>query len=206
VAPGLATARRRSAGQSLVEFAMLIPVFLLLILGLLEFGFLLDQSITLGYASREGARSGAAFGNGNVTTMPCTGNGENVDKNIIAAVQRVLKGPGSRVAIDASTRIEIYNHASGAKNTWIHAPGAGPTVDGRRLDFALSGAVGWNACSRDTDGTGPGDPPQSLGIRVMHTYRFATPLAGIFGFFGPAGPPTLAMTDSTVMALNPSNQ
>ena len=68
------TPRRRAAspaapqrGQGLVEFAMLVPVFVLLLLGMLEFGFVFDHTMTLGYATREGARSGAAFGGGNTT-------------------------------------------------------------------------------------------------------------------------------------------
>ena len=42
--------------------------------------------MTISYATREGARSGAAFAQGNGTTMVCG----DVDKSIVAAVQRVL--------------------------------------------------------------------------------------------------------------------
>ncbi len=98
--------RRRPAerGQGMVEFAMLVPVFLLILLGLLEFGFVFDEQMTLAYGTREGARSGAAFGAGNSTSLPCA----DVDKNIVAAVQRVLKGPGSRVALASSTQIQLF--------------------------------------------------------------------------------------------------
>ena len=50
---------------------MLVPVFLLILLGLLEFGFVFDHAMTINYATREGARSGAAFAPGNTTTMIC---------------------------------------------------------------------------------------------------------------------------------------
>jgi Flp pilus assembly protein TadG len=48
--------RRRSGGQSLVEFALVIPVFLAILFGILDFGFMLYSRITLINATREGAR------------------------------------------------------------------------------------------------------------------------------------------------------
>ena len=47
---------------------MIVPTFLLMLLGLLEFGFLFDQAMTINYATREGARSGAAFAAGQLAT------------------------------------------------------------------------------------------------------------------------------------------
>jgi Flp pilus assembly protein TadG len=49
--------RRGDRGQSLVEFALVIPLFLLILFGILEFGFLLYSRITLINATREGART-----------------------------------------------------------------------------------------------------------------------------------------------------
>lgn len=44
-------------GQSLVEFALVLPILLLLILGMIEFGWILNGKITLTSAVREGARA-----------------------------------------------------------------------------------------------------------------------------------------------------
>jgi Flp pilus assembly protein TadG len=49
--------RSRSRGQALVEFALVFPVFFLILAGLLDFGFLLYSRITLINATREGARA-----------------------------------------------------------------------------------------------------------------------------------------------------
>ena len=43
-------------GQSLVEFAILLPVLLIMLLGLMEWGFLLWTQTTFVNAAREGAR------------------------------------------------------------------------------------------------------------------------------------------------------
>lgn len=46
-------------GQSAVEFALILPILLLLILGMIEYGWLLNAQITLTSAAREGARVAA---------------------------------------------------------------------------------------------------------------------------------------------------
>jgi Flp pilus assembly protein TadG len=48
---------KHESGQSLVEFALVVPVLLLFILGILEFGWLLNAKITLTGGAREGARA-----------------------------------------------------------------------------------------------------------------------------------------------------
>ena len=48
----------RSRGQGLVEFALILPAFLLLIMGIIEFGYVLTVYTGLFNAAREGARVG----------------------------------------------------------------------------------------------------------------------------------------------------
>ena len=43
-------------GQSLVEFALVLPVLLLILLGIVEFGWLFNAQISMTSAAREGAR------------------------------------------------------------------------------------------------------------------------------------------------------
>ena len=52
------TARRRRDGQSLVEFAVVLPIFLLILAGILDFGLGLYSQMTVINAAREGARLG----------------------------------------------------------------------------------------------------------------------------------------------------
>jgi Flp pilus assembly protein TadG len=57
-----ATARgRRSRGQSLVELAIILPVLLLLLMALLQIGFLLFTQVGLTNAAREAARNAASI-------------------------------------------------------------------------------------------------------------------------------------------------
>jgi hypothetical protein len=167
-----------------------------------------DQLMTISYATREGARSGAAFASGNDTTMVCSSS-VDVDKNIVAAVQRVLDAPGSQVKKDGISEVRIYRATSSgaqsgsAANVWTYGAGAGPVVDGENLDFQV-GTTGWDACARDNTWTG-GAAPDSIGVSIVYDYRLVTPLGSIMGFFGSNGPATVRMSDRTVMALNPTD-
>jgi Flp pilus assembly protein TadG len=52
-------ARQRTPGQSLVEFAIVIPVFMFTLLGLIDVARLVYLNSTLSQAAREGARVGS---------------------------------------------------------------------------------------------------------------------------------------------------
>ncbi len=45
-------------GQSTVEFALVLPVLLLIVFGIIEFGFILNAYVTVISSAREGARYG----------------------------------------------------------------------------------------------------------------------------------------------------
>jgi Flp pilus assembly protein TadG len=51
------TAGRRRRGSTLLEFAMVVPVLLLLLLGIIEFGWFFKNQLTVANATREGART-----------------------------------------------------------------------------------------------------------------------------------------------------
>lgn len=50
---------KREDGQSLVEFALIIPIVIFLLLAIIEYGWMLNAKITLTSAAREGARVAA---------------------------------------------------------------------------------------------------------------------------------------------------
>lgn len=67
--------RRSARGQSLVEFALVLPVLTILIFGIIDFGMALRSYVSLTNATREGARFAAV---GNVTgTYPTDCDGTN---------------------------------------------------------------------------------------------------------------------------------
>ena len=54
---------RKEAGQDLVEYALVLPLFLFLTLGVIEFSLLYFQYNTVANAAREGARAGVVMPN-----------------------------------------------------------------------------------------------------------------------------------------------
>lgn len=195
----------REAGQGIVEFALLTPVFMMILMAILEFGMAFDHAISIVYATREGARAGAALVNGGGTAGCSTGqspNAANVDPQIIAAVERVLTSPGSQVSLANVSQIRIFLASStGAEtssvNVWTYAPGAGPSVDGANLDFSPA-TTAWQACSRTNT-----VPAPSIGVTIRYSYHLSTPLQSLFGMFG-TGATTLEIGDRAVMAMNPT--
>ncbi len=51
----------RSGGQSLVEFSLVLGPLLLVLLGIIQFGFIFNSYVTLTNAVREGAREGTIY-------------------------------------------------------------------------------------------------------------------------------------------------
>jgi Flp pilus assembly protein TadG len=193
---------------------LVVPVFMLLLLGMLEFGFLLNHNMTLSYASREGARAGAAMADGSVKDSQCGGTtltAANVDPLIIAAVERVVASPGSMVKLARITEVRIFKPtATGADpgtadNIWRYrAAGpsnpAVPCVSPTQYLSFYQVSASWDASSRVV-----GTNPDSVGVRISYTYDFTTPLGGILQFFTGQGIADLPMTDTTIMALEPTS-
>ena len=57
----LARFGRDERGQALVEFALVLPILLILVLGIIEFGRAWNLHQTITHAAREGARLAAVF-------------------------------------------------------------------------------------------------------------------------------------------------
>lgn len=54
--------RHDNKGQSTVEFVLLLPVLLLILMAIIEFGFMFNAYLSITHASREGARLGSIGG------------------------------------------------------------------------------------------------------------------------------------------------
>lgn len=175
---------RDMRGQAIVEFVVILPVFVVLLMGMLEFGAAYDHRTAMAYAVREGARVGASLGNGGSSPSA-------VDPTIIAAVQRGLTSP---ILIENVTEITIFK-----------ANSAGQAVAGKVNTYDrygnLVGTAGWPATSRV-----PGLNGDSIGVGVRYDFRPITPLATLLGLFFGGPPPydTIPMSDVTVMHLEPT--
>jgi Flp pilus assembly protein TadG len=99
---------KNEKGQSLVEFAILLPVLLLLLMGILEFGLMLNSYLTINNSAREGARFGIVAGSNLeikelINSISPNLESENLEVNITPL-------DGSRQSGDTLTVEVIYNY------------------------------------------------------------------------------------------------
>jgi Flp pilus assembly protein TadG len=167
-------ARRRSRGQTMTEFALVSPVLLLVLFGILESGLLLFSVGTARFAAGEAARQEAE-----------SGNAANADSFSIQVVRGTALGTTNLAQVQ---HIDIYKLQEQANGTLTVVPG---TVDSYNLDGTPRGAIPWPSSSRDVK-NGESD---FLGVTIYYRYTWKT---GLFLFAGP-----LNLNQSFAIRLEP---
>ena len=153
--------RRRARGQTMTEFALVVPVLLLLIMGVLDGALLMFSVGTARFAAAEGSRVASTLGNAATT-----------DSQV---VQMIRDNVGT-TRLFTVTEVDVYK---------LNQDGNGnltpdPTYFNR---YALDGTpmtspVPWPPAQRNV-GNGTSD---FIGITVNYTYTWKA------GFFAPLGP------------------
>ncbi|MFQ5878691.1 MAG: TadE/TadG family type IV pilus assembly protein [Dehalococcoidia bacterium] len=107
---GLGAGRRRRGredGQSLVELALVLPIFLLLLFGIVDFGMGFQSWITVTNSSREGARLGAVGADSAAIEARVRQTADSLDQaQLSVAVTNAGGPPGESVVVEAS-----YNYS-----------------------------------------------------------------------------------------------
>lgn len=188
-----ATGRRRFRGDdgtALVEAAFVTPVFLVFVLGLLDYGLLLKDYLALNYTSNMAGRSAAI-----------AGNKADADYQVLQAVAR------ASAAIPRATVQRVVVFRAGGDTDVLDATCAGGTASTTESSGALpwashkcnvytsanlvstypSSTFGcgiaaldrfWCPTSRKYATTGANGPPDWIGVYVEVRYQFATRLFG----------------------------
>jgi hypothetical protein len=170
-APGR-RATRAGSGQGLVEFALVLPIFFLLMFGLIDGGRLVYQNSVVSQAAREGARLAAVEASWMGSTDPgcgkvggpiCPANVTTLRAHVLAATNRMM-APFIAVAdADLFTRCDLS--------------GGGPTVRS------------WNEMTCTDHATG-----NVVSVRVQSTYTPLTPGLSLLG--------SIVLTGSSSMVIN----
>ncbi|MGK2851948.1 MAG: TadE/TadG family type IV pilus assembly protein [Candidatus Limnocylindrales bacterium] len=164
--------RRRARGQSLVEFALVLPIFLLLLFGVIDAGRLVYLHTVLSQAAREGARltsveaSWLAQGHPSCGTAGgpvCPANATVLKADVLTATNRMIS------PFAAITTSQLYVRCDPS--------GGAPT-----------GSWTGSSCSSNTTGS-------IASVRLESTFTPITPvLSGLIG--------TLTMSASSSMVIN----
>jgi Flp pilus assembly protein TadG len=94
-------------GVAAIEFAIILPVLIVLLFGFIEFSILLYDKAMLTNASREGARAGIVYSDPN----PITDNDIRAVVNNYCASHLISFGTGSAVNTAISRTMESFGNA-----------------------------------------------------------------------------------------------
>ena len=179
------------AGQSIAEFALVLPILAVILASILEFGLAFDADLAIEAASREGVRAGASLGNGGSNGVCPFGTVDDASAGIDAQILKTIKASLTSAGLDmGGVGVLIY----------LAAANGNPTA-GKTNTFTWNGAGftktsgSWTACGRH-DGTFGGGIYDGIGVQITYTYVTKT---GILTFLGGH----INMVAQTVMPIGP---
>ncbi len=189
--------RQREEGQSLVEFAMVFPIFVTLVMGLIEFSFVFNAMLSVNYAARDAALAAAEAGD----TL-------GADCVILSTIESAIGAP---TADDRIQMVEIYETTpnGGMTGTATIYSRSGSTsctfVDGTTATVPYSrtqnGYPEANRCNilGGCDLALVNDTVDNVGVRVTYRHQWVTPLRNFVG----GGPGGLLFDRSSIMRMEP---
>ena len=192
---GAGTSRQR--GQSLVEFALVFPIFVVLLMGTIEFGLVFNGVLAVDYASRNAALLAAE-----------AGNSSGADCVILESVEQDIGAPADRTAIST---VQIYwaDPDGDPKGSFVnvYTRGGGTTScdypDGSTLTEPYAAtSLGYVDSSRCNAlrGCGSGHTGlDTIGVRITYRHSWRTPLSGLIGLTGTG----LTIVRSNAMRMEP---
>jgi len=184
---------REDSGQTLVEFALILPVFLLVVFGLIDVGRLVYTNSALSQAAREGARLAAAEAAwiGDTTTPACV-----ADESLITS-----SNPGAHVCPTDVAAMKSHIADAVHRMTVLLGPIASIHIScnaGTIADPAPTGdwteGSGGNGC-KDGAGNAISSSGDLVSVRTEYTYDLFTPI--ISTFIG-----STPLSSSATMAIN----
>lgn len=187
----------RADGQSMVEFALVFPIFVTLVLGLVEFAFVFNAILSVNYAARDAALAAAE-----------AGDTSGADCVILSAIEDAVGAPTADERIQS---VEIYRadpdgDMVGSPSRYVRTGSTTCTfVDGTsRTAPYTSTASGYPVSARcnvlgGCDAVAVGDSVDNIGVRITYTHAWVTPLSNFIG----GGPGGLTFDRASVMRMEP---
>jgi Flp pilus assembly protein TadG len=195
--------RRRSRGQALVEFSLIIPVFLTVFFSIVEFSFLFTNYISVNYASHDAAQLAATYGNTQYADAAILQRIDNdistpADPKKIVTVDIYWVDTTQKDARPVSGHENIYTYDGGAHDflmpdttTHISLPFKTTSIgylDTDRCNYNLG--IGCSVLHQTVD---------TIGVKITYQYAWVTPFPQFVT--GSGSGPTLSSIN--IMRLEP---
>jgi Flp pilus assembly protein TadG len=173
---------RNEKGANLVEFALVLPIVILVLLGILESGVAFRDFLTVSNAAKEGVRVVAAMG-----------DDPNSD---CVALAKTAASITTSIRIEQLVEVQIFradangNQIGSDTNTYSLDPGGDPADC---ADWNVN-QYGWDPLDRNVV-TGGTTPLDIAGVRIIYTHGWMTGFPPFNGSF--------TINEATVSRLEP---
>jgi Flp pilus assembly protein TadG len=162
--------RKHARGQSLVEFAIILPVFITMLVGVFDFGHVVWANNAVGTAAREAARFAIVHGGSDTTDCPVGP----------ASPDAFVPGASADCPYPSPSKQSIKDEAE----KWLSGVGGSPAIS------VCYGNV--TTCSGDVDESGAtNERGTSVTVTVKASVNLAAPSLFGFGGFDVSGTTTM---------------
>lgn len=180
---------RRSVGQTLVEFALVIPIFLTVVVAIAEFAFLLTVRTGITYASQDASQIASELGNSPDADVYIL---QQIEKDVMAPVDKARIQTvtifwtdlnGSNKGANTFTRTgSMHNAANTVTVPYTQTSSGYPVAN--RCNIVLA-----TGCASGHTGV------DWIGVTITYSYQWITPLPSMIGIGGTG--PTLVETNTS---------
>lgn len=108
---------RAESGQSLVEFAMVLPLLLMVLFAIIDFGRVYQGHVTLTNAVREGARLGAVGGSSSEIAARVKTTAPNMAPSVTTTIPSQA---GGSVIVNATATVQLITPLGAIMNKFFH--------------------------------------------------------------------------------------
>jgi len=187
VADARSRRRERQGGQGIVEFSLVIPLFITALLGILEFGLLFSAQNSINFASRDAALVAAELGNTNgadcvIIQKVVSDVGAPADPSLIQSITISWTDTNGVVQTDPNTGLPYSNVWTPGGSTTCSFPAGDVTVPYTESADNYPVASRCNilaGCPAPHDGG-----LDTIGVRIVYQYSYHTPLSTILSWGG----------------------
>jgi Flp pilus assembly protein TadG len=181
--------RRRERGQALVEFALIMPMMMILLMGVIEFSLAFNAEIGLNRASMDA-----------VLIASATGNAGGSDCVILQAVERDVTAPNDTAKINEVAIQWVSNTGNNLKAESLYTRGGSTSCDYGGVTITVpytASTSGYPVSARCN--VVAGCPPtgglnhstvDTIAVRVKYTYTYQTPLGELLKMISPTATPS----------------
>jgi Flp pilus assembly protein TadG len=186
--------RSTATGQALVEFVLVFPIFFVIILAIIEFGFTMNAWVSVDFATRDAALAAAE-----------AGSADSGDCSILRAIDAGMTTPAKNHAV---TEVRVFKADTNGKplgpvNVYDrNGTTSCPLADGTASTVAyrlVSESYDESSRCNELQGCNVQTTVDTIGVQITYAYTWATPLHMLMPTVGPG----YLMVKSNAMRMEP---